>query len=295
MTTVRLNDIAYQFPDTWEQIPPALRAGVLRIVWEHQTRTTRGRLAILFYVSPIPAKVFKKLVAWQVNELCALLDWVWQKPIEGRPFENFEHSGTTYFTPGESFKNTTFGEFLNAYTYFFQLMYDTDSDRDEIASKLMATLCRPCSPDLNRAADRILSPSWSGDHREAFNEHVVEPRSVLLRDVNPGILAGIIQYFLHELKWLYSTYEIFETPQQPAIEADDEDQESEPEPYDWIATLMDMKDIKYILVEEKLYLTPQAVMNDNLNNIFDALLRLKERSASQPAPAPQPTYQQDYD
>jgi len=291
MTTVRLNDTPYCFPDIWEEIPPALRTGVLRLVWEFNARTPKSRLAILYLVSPIPAKQFKKLVPWQVNELCVLLDWVWEKPIEGRPFETFQHGDVVYYTPGESFRNATFGEFLNAYTYFFQLMYDEDSDRDQIAAKLMATLCRPAPADLD-----ILSPAWSGDYREAFNEHVVEPRSILLRDVSPGILAGIIQYFLHELRWLYSTYEIFQAPDKPVIDHDDEDSETnEPEPYDWVETLMDMKDIKYILVEEKLYLTPKAVMADNLNNVFDALLRLKERDPKQPAPVNQPTQNEDDD
>lgn len=293
MTTIRLNDIPYKLPDTWDEIPGAFRAGVLRIVWEMASRTPQSRLAILYYLNPIPAKVFKKLVPWQVNELCSLLDWVWQSPIEGRPFDSFQHAGVEYFTPGENFKNTTFAEFLNAYTYFFQLMYDEDADREEISSKLIATLCRPATADMDK-----LSPTWSGDHREPFNEHVVDPRSELLTDINPGVLAGVIQYFLHELRWLYDTYEIFEAPSKP-VEPDpeevDPDEEPEPEPYDWIATLMDMKDIKYVLVEEKLYLTPQSVMEDNLNNVFDALIRLKERENKHQAAPQTNVSHEDYD
>lgn len=293
MTTIRLNETPYFFPETWEEIPPGLRADVLRVVWEYTKRTPLSRLAVLYYLNPIPAKVFKKLVPWQIHELCSLLDWVFEKPIDGCPFESFEHHGIIYFVPGESFKNTTFAEFLNAYAYFFQLMYDEDADREVISAKLVATLCRPAPLDLD-----VLSPTWSGDFREAFNEHVVDPRSELLADINPGILAGIIQYFLHELRWLYDTYEIFEIAskaEEPDPEEIDPD-DAEPEAYDWIATLMDMKDIKYILVEEKLYLTPHSVMTDNLNNVFDALIRLKERdSKHQPIKNSQPQQEEQYD
>lgn len=286
MTTVRLNESPYLFPDIWEEIPAGLRADILRIVWESQKRTPQSRLAVLYYLNPIPPKVFKKLVPWQIHEICSLIDWVFENPIEGRPFESFDHKGIVYLTPGENFKNTTFAEFLNAYTYFFQLMYDEDADREETSSKLVATLCRPAPVDLD-----VLSPVWSGDFREPFNEHVVDPRSELLMDINPGILAGIIQYFLHELRWLHETYEIFEVASKHAHEPDPEDTDDEnaPEPYDWIATLMDMKDIKYVLVEEKLYLTPQSVMSDSLNNVFDALIRLKERDPKHvPSPQTQP-------
>jgi hypothetical protein len=300
MTTIRLDGSPYLFPDNWEEIPPGLRSGILRIVWEFQKRTPQSRLAVLYSLNPVPVKVFKKLVPWQIHELCSLLDWVFEKPIEGRPFDSFEHAGVEYFTPGENFKNTTFAEFLNAYTYFFQLMYDEEIDREEISSKLVATLCRPAPSDMDRAADRVLSHSWSGDFREPFNEHVVDPRSELLADISPGILAGIIQYFLHELRWLYDTYEIFEAASKQASEpdpdeSDPDDDENEQEVYDWVATLMDMKDIKYVLVEEKLYLTTQSVMEDNLNNVFDALIRLKERDPKHQPTQPVQHNQEEYD
>lgn len=292
MTRIWLNEKEYFFPESWGEIPSTTRSGVLRLVWESSKKTAKGRLGILFLLNPIPKKTFRKLVSWQIYELCSLLDWIWEQPIELRPFDYFEHNGTQYYLPGENFKNTTFGEFLNAFIYFFQLMYDEDSDREEVSSKLVATLCRPSPENMN-----VLSPSWSGDFREPFNEHVVEPRSKLLLDIDPGTLAGIIQYFLHELKWLYETYDVFQAASKAPVEPDPDDPENdeEPEPYDWVSTLMDMKDIKYVLVEEKLYLTPEGVMKDNLNNIFDALIRLRERDPKTPVTSNQPTQEEEYD
>lgn len=274
-----LNDIEYTLADNWKQVPADRVMGLLRLAHE-QPMTERSKLDALQLINPIPPRIFRKLVPWQVNELLQTLDWVWQKKKEGRPCTHFEHRGVMYYTPMPHFRTTTFAEYLTGVAYLFQAYYDTDTPRELSASRLVATLCRPMPPDLNR-----LAPQWSGDEREPFNEHVVEIRAKEFLDLPTGILAAIVQYFVDELKWLYESYDVFDDPipkRNTPVESAEE--------YDWRDQLMEMKNLRYVVAEERIFGTVPEVMKAPVNEVFDALERIKNKeTGGRPAtPNPQP-------
>lgn len=272
-----LDQIEYRLPDEWSGVPADRVMGLLRIAHEKKA-TERSKLDALQLINPVPAKVFKKLVPWQVNELTQTLDWIWEKPFEGRPFETFEHGGVVYYTPAPNLRTTTFVEYLTAVVYLFQAYYDTDTPREVSGAHLMATLCRPMPEGTDP-----LDPAWSGDYREPFNEYVVESRAKLLIDLPVGILAALVQYFVSELRWLYDHYDVFDDPfpqNKPEKEVAEETE------FDWQSRLMDMKDLRYVVAEERIFGTVAEVMKAPVNDVFDALERLKNRE--KPArPAPQ--------
>ena len=270
-----LNNIEYTLPSDWPQVPPTSVMGLLRIAHE-QPCNERSKLAALRLVNPIPAKVFNKLLAWQINELVQTFDWLWEHPFEGRPFESFEHKGAVYITPKEKFGVTTFAEWLTAVVYLFQAYYDTDTPRELSAARLVATLCRPsfchptpCHPDDRRGG---LPHDWNGDHCQPFNEHLVETRAEALLDLPVGILAAVVQYFVEELNWLYDSYDVFDdsTPQtvrgEPIVQQ-----------FDWHERLLGMKNLRYVVAEENILGNVNDVMKANVNDVFDALERLKTK------------------
>lgn len=263
-----LNNTEYQLPSDWPQVPTDRVMGLLRLAHE-QPRNERSKLAALQLINPIPAKTFRKLVPWQVNELVQTLDWVWEVQYEGRPFERFEHRGGTYYTPTEKFRVTSFAEYLTAVVYLFQAYYDTDTPRELSAARLMATLCRPSPPTLDP-----LAPDWSGDHREPFNQHVVEVRAKFLLDLPVGILAAVVQYFVDELRWLYDHYDVFD---DPPPKKSNQSSDTETEEFDWQARLIEMKNLRYLVAEENILGNVNDVMKANVNDVFDALERLKSK------------------
>lgn len=278
-----LNNIEHTLPSDWPQVPADRVMGLLRLAHE-QPCNERSKLAALQLVNPIPAKTFRKLVPWQVNELVQTFDWVWEHPYEGRPFELFEHGGITYYTPLENLRVTSFAEYLTGVVYLFQAYYDTDTPRELSAARLMATLCRPSPITLNP-----LAPDWSGDYREPFNEHVVEVRAKLLLDLPVGILAAVVQYFVDELRWLYDHYDVFDDP--PPKKSDQTDAEE----FDWQARLMEMKNLRYVVAEENILGNVNDVMKSNVNDVFDALERLKSKEVRgrRVTPSEQPNHYDD--
>lgn len=257
--------------------------GLLRIAHE-QPCNERSKLAALRLVNPIPPKTFKKLQDWQVNELVQTFDWLWEHPFEGRPFESFEHKGQVYITPREKFAVTSYAEWLTAVVYLFQAYYDTDTPRELSAARLVATLCRPtlCHPDgtICHPDERIgpprgglnLPPDWNGDYRQPFNEHLIEARAEALLDLPVGILAAIIQYFVDELNWLYDSYDVFDDSTPETVRGEPIVQE-----FDWHERLLGMKNLRYVVAEENILGNVNDVMKANINDVFDALERLKTK------------------
>lgn len=284
-----LNNIEYILPSDWPDVPADRVMGLLRLAHEHPC-TERSKLAALQLINPIPAKTFRKLVPWQVNELVQTLDWVWQCPYEGRPFERFEHGGITYYTPLENLRVTSFAEYLTGVVYLFQAYYDTDTPRELSAARLMATLCRPPLV-IPTPGGNLPPPDWSGDYREPFNEHVVEVRAKLFLDLPVGILAAVVQYFVDELRWLYDHYDVFD---DPPPKKSNQSPDAETEEFDWRARLMAMKNLRYVVAEENILGNVNDVMKANVNDVFDALERLKSKQVSgRPSTQPIPTHYED--
>ncbi|WP_428657577.1 hypothetical protein [Runella sp.] len=272
----------YTLADDWSAVPSDRVMGLLRIAHE-QPANERSKLDALQLINPIPPKIFRKLVSWQVNELAQTLEWVWEKKLEGRPFESFEHGGIIYHTPPPKLRATNFAEYLTGVVYLFQAYYDTDTPREVSGAHLVASLCRPMQSGTDP-----LSPNWSGDYREPFNEYVVEARAKLFLDLPVGILVAIVQYFVEELKWLYDHYDVFDDP-TPAAKAKAKEEE-----FDWQARLMDMKNLRYVVAEERIFGTVAEVMKAPVNDVFDALERLKNKeSGGRPVTPTTPTPEPD--
>lgn len=269
--------------------------GLLRIAHE-QPCNERSKLAALRLVNPIPPKLFKKLLAWQVNELVQTFDWLWEHPFEGRPFESFEHKGQVYVTPKEKFGVTSYAEWLTAVVYLFQAYYDTDTPRELSAARLVATLCRPpchdslghSNPEGFRERALNLPPDWTGDHRQPFNEHLIEARAEALLDLPVGVLAAIIQYFVDELNWLYESYDVFDDSTPETVRGEPIVQE-----FDWHERLLGMKNLRYVVAEENILGNVNDVMKANINDVFDALERLKTKQNR--APRRTTTYDDEID
>lgn len=263
---IHLNNIAYHLPSEWSQVPTDRVMGLLRLSHEHHP-TERTKLAALQLINPIPPKLFKKLVAWQINELIQTLDWVWETDHEGQPFEHFEHKDQRYYLPAPLLRTVTFSEWLTAIVYLFQAYYDAETPRQDSTARLIATLCRPMLPGISK-----LDPTYAGDLREPFNEHTVEARSHLLRDLPVGIIASIVQYFVTDLRWLYDHYDVFE----PSTPSSNWGRDGEGAAFDWQATLLSMKNLRYIVAEERIFGTVSEVNRAPITEVFDALEHLKQ-------------------
>ncbi|OZI08238.1 hypothetical protein BWI93_10245 [Siphonobacter sp. BAB-5385] len=263
----------YEMPSSWNEVPADKVLPALLIIYS-QGQTPAGRLKVLALLNPLPAKTYKKLVASQVNELCRLLDWCFETPLESKPFDSFEHAGVVYFLPPEQLQTVTYSEYLTALTYLYHFYYDPE-ERTAYLTRLIATLCRPGVPGQDP-----LSVDFTGDYREKFNEHVVEHRARLFLNLDAGIAAGVLQYFTSQLRWLYETYQVFDKP-----ESESEDSANAPAGFDWVEQLLALRNLSYQVADAKLIGNVREVGEAEVNLVFETLEHMKEKQETTPTPA----------
>jgi hypothetical protein len=270
MIRFHVDHVWYQLPTSWSEIDPERLLATMLIVYS-EGRTTRGRLKVLQVLNPVPAKVFRKFVPWQVNDMCRLLDWVFDTPVQQKPFESFVHNQVEYFLPQEQLQAVTLLEFQSAVAYLYQFYYAPE-DRAENMTKLVATLCRPA------AGQDVESPEFTGDLREKFNEHVVKSRATKFLDLPAGVTAAILQYFISQFRWLYDTYDVFEK----SADANPEAPEPAADEFEWVEQLVSLRNLAYAVAETKLLGNLREVENSPVTLVFEALEHMKEKRENAP-------------
>ncbi|PMD97406.1 hypothetical protein BWI97_07185 [Siphonobacter sp. BAB-5405] len=270
----------YELPSCWKEVPASQVLPILLAVYSNG-RTATGRLKVLSYINPVPPKTFKKLVAWQINELCRLIDWTFETPIDEQPFESFSHQGVTYYLPGPALQSVTFNEFVTALTYLYQFYY-VPEERPENLTNLIATLCRPGVTGLTP-----LSVGYQGDLREPFNEHTIKARAKVFLNLEAGIAAAVLQYFVSNFRWLFETYPVFES----SGSGSSQDPDAEPHEFAWLDQLLTIRDLAFQVAETKLLGTVQQVEASNITLVFETLEHIKEMQDTAPKHSPEETYE----
>ncbi|MDR6195637.1 hypothetical protein [Siphonobacter sp. SORGH_AS_0500] len=263
----------YELPSEWTEVPTDCVLPILLLIYS-KGRTAQGRLQILSLLNPVPAKTYKKLVAWQINELCRLLDWVYETPLESKPFDSFIHEGVVYYLPADGLSSVSFLEFQTAVAYLYRFYYDTE-EKATYLTRLVATLCRPGVPGQSP-----LSLDFTGDLREPFNENVVEHRAKLFLNLEAGIAAGVLQYFVSQFRGLYETYQVFEKDETSDTEDPEETQ------FEWVEQLLSLRKLSFEVAEVKLIGNVREVEKAPVNLVFETLEHMTEKENKKPAAAP---------
>jgi hypothetical protein len=172
---------SYTPASTWNELTRAQLGEVMRVLYgpEH---FWPGPLRLLSIVSGAPLEQLIELPVLQVEQLYPLTDFIYseqhrltrQLVPELRLPAKVDRHKRRWAGPGDNLSGVSFGEFIFADSYFCAY---AQHQAPEALSLFLAALYRPALTKGPRPGD----PDWSGDVRQAFNEHNLEHHAHLLR------------------------------------------------------------------------------------------------------------------
>ncbi|SHL87937.1 hypothetical protein [Hymenobacter psychrotolerans] len=166
---------------TWNELTRAQLGEVVHVLYgpEH---FWPARLRLLSIVSGAPLELLTDLPVLQVKQLYSLTDFIYsdehrltrQLLPELRLPARVDRKQRRWMGAGDNLSGVSFGEFIFADTYFCAY---ARHQAPEALSHFIASLYRPA----RRKGPRPGDADWSGDVREAFNEHNIEYHARVLR------------------------------------------------------------------------------------------------------------------
>jgi hypothetical protein len=184
--------IKINLPENWNELS---RKQLLRGMAILFTATDPARLHLqLLRILGLPKSWLLALDAWQVVELKTLTSFFLENntltsqllPAIRLPFlKGFRR----FVGPKERFRNLLFLEFIFADTYYLHWL---QTQNDELLLKLVATLYRP-QTWFHFFKKR--QPTYSGDARQEFNEHLVADRAAKMKHLPLPVKMAIATWY----------------------------------------------------------------------------------------------------
>lgn len=176
MHSLQIGPKHYQVPATWNELTRQQLLAALPLVYRGSAQ--EHRLALLAVLLGEHLLQVATIHPVQLAQLLVLTEFFFAETerltAQLQPYLDLA-VGRRYHAPRTSLRNVLFGEFVFADTFF--VLY-VRFQRPEHLDQFLATLYRP--------RRRGASPSradWTGDMREAFNEHLLEHRAPLFAPV----------------------------------------------------------------------------------------------------------------
>lgn len=189
----------------------------------------------------LPARLSYRVTSYQYADLLPITDFL-KDPIniDKQHIPSFRIWWRKYYGPTPGLRQSTFGEFINADTYFINISKKKDPD---LIFKLIAVLYRP---KQRLIWFKKLRQTWNGDIRADFNESMVESTAKhFKRHLSPEMAEAILFFYwgfrnVHVLKF----ENIFDEPQNEnhAIRVGNS--------YGWAGTLLELSGDKFGNIEE---------------------------------------------
>lgn len=176
METLQIGKLTRQVPSTWNELKRKQLLQVLAELYAPEQPGRRLRLLALLTGYPLPLLASQPVVV--LAQLLPLTDWLSSEqhrltaqllPTLKLPGRHATEPAATWHGPRESFRNLLFGEFIFADTFF--VLYCLHG-KPQLLDQFLTVLYRPARRDASPARE-----DWTGDVRQAFNEHQLETRT----------------------------------------------------------------------------------------------------------------------
>ncbi|MCE7061249.1 hypothetical protein [Dyadobacter sp. CY343] len=226
MIKISINGQEFDLPENWTEVdkkklPELLRnvfvASESRIAYHNILRVVLGfeqkkwnRLMNQFFGRSSTARNMDAS-STALADLLRVLSWMWKSDLTIAPFESFEVDGKDWLLFNDGFRSMSFGELTDAYIHA-QAFIKQLIEGEERLNMLVATLCRP-----KRAGDFKNDPSWNGDDREDYNEHIAQLRSKQIEYAYFEQKVLVLVYFLGSVKNFFSYFDLFENDGTPPV------------------------------------------------------------------------------
>lgn len=194
MLEIKIKKQAYQCPENWQECTPEqVRTFLLvrRIPEPDRKRAVQETLvqAYLGMTNEQWAKLVLGFEQWKTIK--AFASWVYEKPLDEKPFDFFDFEGVRYWLPEPNYTNTTALELSLANMLYVEFAHPTEPDLTAI-EKLIATFCRPVRSDWESFQ---ISPEWNGDIRQPFNQARMEATAKQLASLDISTKIAFLTYF----------------------------------------------------------------------------------------------------
>ncbi len=184
-------------PERWDEIPGETIPKLIehRFNWhliDEDGHRAKQRLAILHYLTGIPAKNFARLPDTELYDLLRRTDWVVNTRLDCRPFPYFTYKGVEYYLPAPKLADTSSGELSMANLYYLAYSRPQNADYNAVYS-LIATLCRPRRWDY---LIRRFGTDYAGDDRQPYNSLRIDKAARhFAKGLPMGTIMAVLQYF----------------------------------------------------------------------------------------------------
>lgn len=192
---------SFEVPSSWTELQPYQFSRIIEVL--HFRKADRFTIAVSLLALLADAKNWPILQAISevkaendqeqsgeelLSALIPLTNFLMEeKPPLNNFFPAINLKKKKHIAPALDLSNIGFGEWCFAHQYY---IYYSISQDAQWLNKLIATIYRPI--DINQNPD---SPSFSGDLREAFNENLIEKRSLSVASLEHHIKLGILTWF----------------------------------------------------------------------------------------------------
>ncbi|WP_254561800.1 hypothetical protein [Dyadobacter diqingensis] len=267
MQEISISGQVFQIPENWQEVESKRLPELLKnlYVLPESGSTYHNILRIVLGFTP---KQWKKLMQQffgakrseeqkdqSTEALCQLLNlvsWLWTSELTTEPFRKFRVDGQYWHLFEEGFRSMTFGEMCDAYIHA-QAFIKQLVEGEERLNLLVATICRP-----ERAGDYDSDPSWNGDTRENYNEHLSRRRADLLKDKYMEEKVLVMVYFLGTVKNFFSYFDLFD---------DDGSSPSVPEEFPGQSMIKN----QHLLSQKQVFGSMDATKSANVHEVFQFL------------------------
>lgn len=183
----RTQEVKLTVPSTWNELIPKQLLEIIRIQFTFEPGHLQSLhlLKVLLQVEWAHLHLF---TAVQRLSLYPLLGFLQENSLTKQLLPSIAPVlGTVLHGPAERFRNLTFAEFIYTETLFLRLAKNLDGS---LLDRLIAVLYRP-----QRQGYDPTSPSYKGDIREDFNEHLIEQRTALISQLPMPHKLAILAWY----------------------------------------------------------------------------------------------------
>jgi len=220
MREIGINGQTFKLPENWievpkEQLPEILRQlyvlpesgstyhEIVRLLLGYRPKAWQKLMRQLFGKGLSEFK--KQQSATVLTEIIRLQSWMWKADLTVAPCKMVVVDGKPWYLFEENFKSMSFGEMSDAYIHS-QAFIKQLVKGEERLDMLVATVCRP-----ERMGNYEADPTWNGDRREPYNEHIARKRVEMWKGQYTEQKVLILMYFLGTMKEFFSYFDLFES------------------------------------------------------------------------------------
>ncbi|WP_187261329.1 hypothetical protein [Pontibacter beigongshangensis] len=209
----KLQVVHQQVASTWNELTREQLLEIIRIQFSFKPDHMQ-KLLLLKTLLQVKWAILHQFTGVQRLGLYPILEFLEESTLTKQLLPALKLEDLVLHGPADRFRNITFAEFIYADTLFG---FFTKTGKEAYLNKLIACLYRPQRLDYNPK-----SPTYKGDIREDFNEHLIGERAQLVASIPQPDKYAILTWYRGCRKELELIYDkVFtQTNQQKAAEGD---------------------------------------------------------------------------